>query len=49
MPLQKSKHCNKKMASENIREMRRAGHPMNQSIAAGMQSAGCGRKKKGAK
>jgi hypothetical protein len=31
--------------SENIREMRKAGHPENQAIAAAMNKAGKGRKK----
>lgn len=48
MPLQKSKSCNKKKASENIREMRHAGHPQAQSVAAGMKAAGC-KKKRGGK
>lgn len=45
MPLIKSSKCNKKAASQNIAEMRKAGHPMNQSIAAGMKAAGCSKKK----
>jgi hypothetical protein len=47
MPLQKSKKCDKMMASRNISEMRKAGHPAGQSIAAGLNAAGCSRKKGG--
>jgi len=47
MPLKKSKTCDRVAASQNIREMRRAGHPENVSIAAGLNAAGCSNKKKG--
>ena len=49
MPLKKapkgaSKAERRKIASEDIREMRKAGHPENQSVAAGLRAAGLSRK-----
>jgi len=44
VPLKKGK--SKKVISQNIREMMRAGHPQKQSIAAAMNKAGKSRKKK---
>jgi len=43
MPLKKG--SSQKTISENIREMRKAGHPEAQSIAAAMRQAGKSRKK----
>lgn len=43
MPLKKGK--SKAVISGNIAEMRRAGHPRDQSIAAAMRSAGKSRPK----
>lgn len=43
MPLKKG--SSKKVVSQNIREMLKAGHPHNQSVAAAMRMAG--KKKKG--
>ena len=39
MPLKKG--CTKANVSQNIREMRHAGHPQDVSVAAGIRAAGC--------
>ncbi len=44
MPLLKGK--SKEIISENIREMRRAGHPEAQAVAAALNNAGQGKGKK---
>ena len=44
MPLKSGK--SKKVISENIREMVRAGHPVKQAAAAAYRKAGKSRKKK---
>ena len=44
MPLKAGK--SKKVIKSNIREMIRAGHPVNQSVAAAYSKAGKSRKKK---
>jgi len=44
MPLHKGK--SKRVMSENIREMMRAGHPQKQAVAAAYREAGEARKKK---
>jgi hypothetical protein len=41
-----SKATRQKIASANISEMMHAGHPQNQSIAAGMRAAGMPKPKK---
>jgi hypothetical protein len=43
MPLKKG--SSEKVISENIREMRHAGHSQKQSVAAAMRSARTGKKK----
>lgn len=47
MPLKKG--CSQKTISQNIREMRHAGHPQSQSVAAAMDTArkSCGSSHKG--
>lgn len=47
MPLMKG--SSKEVVSENIREMRKAGHPEDQAVAAAMRMAGKSKKKKGKK
>lgn len=44
MPLRPGK--SKKIVSQNIREMVRAGHPQKQAVAAAMRKAGKSRGKK---
>ena len=44
MPLKKG--SSRKTIAYNIREMHKAGHPINQSIAAAYKKAGKSRKKK---
>lgn len=44
MPLKKG--CTPKNVSENIREMRHAGHPQNVSVAAAHRAAGCPKPKR---
>lgn len=44
MPLKKGK--SKKVISENISELRHAGHPENQSIAIAMKEAGKSKRQK---
>jgi hypothetical protein len=43
MPLKKG--SSKKVISENIREMRKAGHPERVAVAAAMHNAGKSKKK----
>ena len=43
MPLKSG--SSKKVVSQNIREMVKAGHPQRQAVAAAMQKAGKSRKK----
>lgn len=45
MPLKKS--CSDKAVSQNIREMRKAGHPQKQAVAAALNTKrqACGKKK----
>lgn len=45
MPLKKG--SNRKVVSQNIREMMKAGYPQKQAVAASLRSAGVSRKKKG--
>lgn len=42
MPLRKGK--SKKVIASNIREMRKAAHPQNQSVAAAMRMADAAKK-----
>jgi hypothetical protein len=44
MPLKRG--SSKKVVSENIREMVRAGHPQKQAVAASLANARKGKKKK---
>jgi hypothetical protein len=44
MPLKKGK--SEKVIAENIREMRKAGHPQQQAVAAAMRTAGKPAKRK---
>jgi hypothetical protein len=44
MPLKKG--SSPKVISQNIREMRQAGHPQDQSVAAAMQAARASKKGK---
>lgn len=45
MPLAKGK--SKKTIAKNIREMRHAGYPQKQAVAASMRAAGKPKRKKG--
>lgn len=44
MPLKKGK--SNKVVSQNIREMKKAGHPQDQSIAAALAKAGKSKRQK---
>lgn len=43
MPLQKGK--SRKVVSSNVREMRKAGYPQKQAVAAALRKAGKSKKK----
>jgi hypothetical protein len=45
MPLKKG--SNKKVISDNIKELRHSGYPEKQAVAIAMQKAGKGKEKKG--